>query len=243
MGFGWLLCGYFATFMMSFGMGDYSFIATLIGGLIAWHATLRLKDYCPSFLNVAACAVLKIVLAFYGALKLLSDLFLWQLPILDKAVLDVVGNAEFLLDMAFQFCMLYAIWKLSREVDVSKIYDKVGLHMSVFAVCTVLHVVLWIAPALAAWQNGVLAKILTLFVLIGYLLCSWLLYRCYQYICAEGEEYGKERKPSRFAFINRMREKADARDQQMFEDAQTLVRRGMEKRQEKKERKNKKKKK
>ena len=82
-------------------------------------------------------------------------------------------------------------------------------------------------------------KTLLLFLLVGYLLVSMLLFRCYQHICPEGEEYGKPRKPSRFAFVNRMRAKADARDEQMYQDAQDMMKRKMEKRREKKRRRKK----
>jgi Na+-transporting methylmalonyl-CoA/oxaloacetate decarboxylase gamma subunit len=37
------------------------------------------------------------------------------------------------------------------------------------------------------------------------------LFTCYMYICPEGDE-DMERKPSKFAFVNEMREKMDERD-------------------------------
>ena len=236
MGFGWLLCGYFATFMMRWHA--YGYVAVLIGGLIMWTAATKLKDYCPSFALTEICSIALMVLSCYDVLQLMAKTFAWEF-LMNTTVSTVVDAAQAVADLGFQFCMLYAIWQLSKEVGVSKIYGKVSYYMTLFGVCTVLQIVLWIFPELVSWQSGLLMKMLFLLTVIGYLLC-----KCYQYICPEGEEYGKERKPSRFAFINRMREKAWARDEAMFQQAQDIVQKSAEKRQEKQaRRKNKKKKK
>lgn len=240
MGFGWLLCGYFAAFMMSFGMGQYAFAATLIGGFIAYHGAMRLKDYCPSFLFTAICSGTLMVLSVHGLLAFVDDTFALGWTFLGGTLTKVIEYAEFLLGMVFHFCMLFSILELSKEVGVAKIYTKISGYVSLFGVCTVAQVVLWIFPSLANVENQVPLKLLVLLLLVGYLMTSWLLYRCYQYICPEGEEYGKERKTSRFAFVNRWREKSDARDEQMFRDAQNLMKNRMEKRQNRRHKKKKK---
>jgi glucan phosphoethanolaminetransferase (alkaline phosphatase superfamily) len=240
MGFGWLLCGYFAMFMMSFGMGQYAFAATLIGGFIAYQGAVRLRDYCPSFGATAMAAIGMMVVSIHGLLRFVDDTFSLGWPFLTTTVSTVVSYVEFAVGMIFHFCMLYSILELSKEVGVAKIYTKISGYMSLFGVCAVAQVVLWMFPSLANVENQMPVKILVLLLLVGYLMTSWLLYRCYQYICPEGEEYGKERKPSRFAFINRWREKSDARDEQMFRDAQNMMKNRMEKRQNKQSRRKKK---
>ena len=241
MGFGWLLCGYFATFMMRWH--TYGYVAVLIGGLIMWTAATKLKDYCPSFALTEICSVVLMVLAGYDVFLLMADTFAWY-PLVNVTVSTVVDVAQTVADLALQFCMLYSIWQLSKEVGVAKIYGKVSYFMALFALCGVTQILLWVFPTAAKWQDGLVINLLLLLSLVGYLLCSWLLFKCYQYICPEGEEYGKERKPSRFAFINRMREKSWARDEAMFRQAQDFMRKGEEKRQDKlNRRKNKKKKK
>lgn len=237
MGFGWLLCGYFATFMMRWH--DYGFIAVMIGCFIMWNATLRLKDYCPAFLLTGACSIALIVLSCYDVLDLLSTTFPIRIPFVTETVTAVVDGADFVLEMALQFCLLYAVMRLSREVGVAKIYGKIGLYMSLFAVCTALQIAMWIAPTLVNIADGFLFKTLLLFLLMSYLMVSFLLFRCYQYICPEGEENGKERKPSRFGFVNRLRAKADERDDQMYRDAQDMMKRKIEKRQDKQRRRKK----
>lgn len=240
MGFGWLLCGYFAAFMMAFGMGEYAFAATMIGGFIAYHGATKLKDYCPSFVATAACAVAMMVLSVHGGLCFADNTFALGWSFLTDALARVVSYAEFVVEMAFHFCMLFSILELSREVGVAKIHTKISGYMSLFGVCAVAQIVFWIFPSVANAENQVPMKLLVLLLLVGYLVTSWLLYRCYQYICPEGEEYGKARKPSRFAFVNRWREKSDARDEQMFRDAQNMMQNRMEKRQNRRNKKKKK---
>ena len=240
MGFGWLLCGYFAMFMMSFGMGQYAFAATLIGGFIAYQGAVRLRDYCPSFVGTAVAAVGMMIVSLYGLLGFVDDTFAIGLPFLTKTLEAIVSYVEFAVGIGFHFCMLYAILVLSKEVGVAKIYTKVSGYMGLFVVCAVAQVTLWLFPSLANVENQMPVKLLILLLLVGYLMTSWLLYRCYQYICPEGEEYGKERKPSRFAFVNRLRAKTDAREEQMFRDAQNMMKNRMEKRQEKQNRRKKK---
>ena len=71
------------------------------------------------------------------------------------------------------------------------------------------QVVLVLFPAVAAFEDQTITKIFVLFQLTLYLLNTWLLFRAYQLICPEGEETGRDRKPSRFGFVNAIRNKLD----------------------------------
>lgn len=73
--------------------------------------------------------------------------------------------------------------------------------------------------------------------LIVHFLNAKLLFSCYMWICPEGEE-GMEREQSRFAFINRIREKTDAKEEEFArrrsEEQNEKLRAKIEKRRKKK---------
>ena len=50
MGFGPLLIGYFITFIVTLGLGNYLFAGMLIGGFIMYLGLSELRKYAPTFL-------------------------------------------------------------------------------------------------------------------------------------------------------------------------------------------------
>ena len=68
---------------------------------------------------------------------------------------------------------------------------------------------------------------LTQLSLALHLVCAlfnlWLLFGCYRQICPEGEE-DMAPKPSRFAFVNRMRAKQEERERKAQEETEAYLR-------------------
>ena len=122
-----------------------------------------------------------------------------------------------------------------------KIKSRATTNLVLSLIWGVGQVALVVIPGAAAFQQNMLTKMLLLWALVCYLLNIFLLHSCYQNICPAGEEFGKERKPSRFGFINRLNEKFDERSAKALQE--TLDYQAEKQRQREEKKKNKKKKK
>ena len=71
--------------------------------------------------------------------------------------------------------------------------------------------------------------LLLIFQLIYTVLNSFLIFKCYAMICPEGEE-DMHRKPSRFEFVNKLREKQDEREQRAIESTKQFFEKRLEER-------------
>lgn len=237
MGFGMLLCGYFIIFMMSFGMGGYSFVALLAGGLVSYAAAGRLKDYCPSFIATAVCSVLVTLIGVWGAIVFFDSTFLWGLPFVNVDVKYVVDYADAVLASVFHVCMLYSISELAGDLALDKIRSR-ARWLTVFAILLgVFQMIITAVPALMQVENQMPAKILVLLNLIAYILNTLLIYSCYVHICPKGEENGQERAPSRFKFVNDMRAKMEEKEKRAVRESMEYVKERMEKKERTKEKK------
>ncbi len=213
MGFGLLLCAYFLFTFMSVGIGDYAFITYLVGAMVAARAIGRLQDYNPRFKWLYPPLVLYALLAVFSMTLVLDDLFLWNLPLRGATVTAVVGWVQFVTELSFTAIALYASAEIAASVDLER-HRARGVRDLVFlGVWGVTQLVFLIAPAVANAGNQTPMKLLTLYQLLVYLLCTWHFYACFSAICPRGEEFGRPSKPSRFAFINRINEKLDANNE------------------------------
>ena len=207
MGFGWLLCSYFILTMMSVGLGEYAFASYIIGGVIALKATVSLKDYCVKFNLALVAAVLYVVLGIYHATVYLDNLFLWGFMPMGDGVNNVLQATGYAIELVFHVFMLLSVMDLTKELEMKKLSGRAVTNLVLVAVWGVGQILLVVIPGAATFQQSVFPKILLLWALVCYLLNSFMLYKCYQNICPAGEEYGREDKPSRFKFVNRMNKK------------------------------------
>lgn len=219
MGFGLLLCAYFMLTLMVIGVGDYAFAVYVIGGLISLKATLSLKDYCPRFIFVTAVSALYVLLGIYHAVSYLDTLFLWNLLPIDEATNYIVQAVGYVVELAYHVFMLWAIMDLTGELDMIKLKGRSTANLVLAAIWGVGQIILVAYPPLASFSANVFPKMLLLWALVCYVLNVFLLHSCYQNICPAGEEYGKERKPSRFAFVNRLNDKFDEKSAQALQES------------------------
>lgn len=210
MGFGLMLCGYFILMFMSFGTGEYSFAAYLIGGLISFMSAGKLYEYKHRFALTAVSSALWLLRGLYGGLVCLDTLFLWGIPAFSGTDSFIVSILDFGLTLLHTLFLLLGIYELARQVGVDSIRTGAVRNAVMVFVWAVGQAVLVLFPAVAAFEDQTVTKIIMLYQLVCYLFNAWLLFRCYQMICPVGEEMGRERKPSRFSFVNRMHEKMDA---------------------------------
>ena len=209
MGFGLMLCGYFILTFMSFGMGEYGFAAYIIGGAVSMMAAGKLYEYKHRFALCIGTSIAYMVLGVYDAVGCLDTLLLWELPLFGEAVSGVMDILRFALELGHTLCLLWAVMELSSAAGVEKVRGGAMRNAILTGIWAVGQVVLVLFPAVAAFEDQTITKIFVLFQLTLYLLNAWLLFRAYQLICPEGEETGRDRKPSRFGFVNAIRNKLD----------------------------------
>ena len=209
MGFGWLLCGYFVLMLTSMGMGEYTFVAYLIGGVITTNAASKLKDYCPRFFFTLGFAAVYCMIGLYQGFLWLDDLFLWGLPVRSQSLGELVGTIRFLAEVGLHASMFFGIYELSTSLNLQKLRIRTLRNAIFVGIWTVGQILLLFFPSLYTVEGGAIAQILLLFSIVCYVLNAMLLFTCYRYICDEADVNGRERKPSRIKLVNDVRRKMD----------------------------------
>ncbi len=209
MGFGLLLLGYFTVTMASVGMGDYRFIAYLLGGMACVAATYKLKAYNPRFLLTLITSVAYLCLGVFDGLVMMDTIFLWGILPVEGVIPTVVDVATLVVNLALHVTMLWSIAELAHAVEIVKIKTRAIQNLVAIAIYAIGEEVIIAFPAVANLENQAIPRLLLLYLLVCYLLNAWLIFSCFRYICPEGEEQGKPHKPSRFAFVNKLNDKFD----------------------------------
>ena len=241
MGFGLLLCGYFILTVMSFGMGDYSFAAYIIGAVVTANAALKLKDYCPRFGMLIAAAGIYLLIGLYDVVAFMDELFLWNLITAESTLPTAVDRVRFFGEVFFHVMLLWSIRTIAADVEEEKIKGRSHISLVFTGIWAVGQLVLLFVPSLAAFQNQFFPKLLLLMVLLTYGFNAFLLHACFRDICPEGEELGAPEKRSRFAFINKLNDKFDEKSTKALKETLAYGEQKQREREEKRQSKKKKK--
>ncbi len=239
MGFGPLLIGYFITFIVTLGLGNYIFAGMLIGGFIMFLGISELRKYAPTFLYAIIANVVLILCSFYEAAAYIDDAFLLGLGLCEGTVSSIFAWIELAIYLIFNIAMLYGIADLSRRVDYPETRQKAYRNMVFVAMYNVFYLVINIPNTIFANDIGFFMTLLMILQLIYTIINLALIFKCYAMICPEGEE-DMPRKPSRFDFVNKMRQKQDEREQAAIESTKAYLEKKIEKRNQKKNSKKKK---
>jgi hypothetical protein len=215
MGFGLLFIGYFLHYLL--GLNQLITFTTLAGCAMMYAGLSVLSLYCHTF-RFARYTTLAIALtAFYRTAQGLTELFSFTLPFVNDTVSYCVSFAELLLTVVFHVFLAIAIKEICMRTGV----QKNAVHALTNMVAVLLYAVMWV------WYSGVaqvthmvsfnptarsysgvlygLTMLMKLVWIIGNLI---LIGSCYRRICPAGQEdASRPVKPSRFAFVNDMREK------------------------------------
>jgi len=223
MGFGWLFIGYFTVTAMSLNAAGV--LIRLLGYALILMAMGKLRNYHRAFEPAWWGTVLMLVVST-GLLGLgIAEQFL----LVPSGVMTVFGHIEQGAALVFHALMLWAIRQIALETEVPKIAVS-AVRNFVFLCIYQLTYIIGALPV-PSWQP----------VLIRVGLVSWGLYficvilnlillgSCYARICDEGD-VDMEQKPSRFAFINRLREENARRAQKAASETLAYRREREEKR-------------
>lgn len=215
MGFGILFLGYSVSAIFSM-LGNYSFIGLLVGYFVMFCALLELRKYCPTFLYsiILACAML--VCSFYETFVGIDHLLGLGIASGFAALPQIFEIAEFIFEVAFNIALLYGIADLARRVDFSDIRQKAFRNMVFCGIYSAYQLFMLLPIRALDDDRSFLMSILLILMLVYSVFNLALIFRCYAFICPEGDE-AMERKASRFGFINRIRARNDAKEQETID--------------------------
>ena len=208
MGFGYLFIGFLLTFNIPYA--EYSdFFAT---ALMLW-GLFTLSPYAKGFriafrTGFVLCA-LHFIRLIFGLLKLLA-LFTVPAPIVSG-----VAAASLLARAVFYWFLFVGIDEVARETDLPKLREHA--LRSRFLTPVFFTVGLMLEVGVFTHMTTFLGYYLLGYILFGILFAFFnakTVYECYILICFEGDEnMDRDRKPSRFGFVNRFRKWSDEQDE------------------------------
>jgi len=233
MGFGPLLIGYFITYIVTLGLGNYVFAGMIIGGFIMFLGLFELRKYAPTFLYAIIADVLLILCSFYETAEYIDYAFLLGLGLHGGAVSNIFAWIELAVYLILNIALLYGIADLSRRVEYPETRQKAFRNMVFVVFYNIFYLMINLPNSIFAADLGFFMTLLLILQLIYAFFNIALIFKCYAMICPEGEE-DMARKPSRFEFINKIREKQDEREQAAIESTKAYLEKKIEQRNQKK---------
>lgn len=217
MGFGILFSGYLITYLLS--LNPYAAMTRLAGYVVMLIALAKLRRHNRWFgysqLSVISLGGLALV---DSALDIASRILGERAP---ETLTTVIGSLEgfmTLFVLLFHVCLLMAVYTIAGDTELPKLARSARTGLVLTAAYAVLNG-LWALPVdLSQSYAMTLSLILFVLQLVWTSFNLVLIFRCYMWICLEGDEEMAQ-KPSRFAFVNRIREKQAARSQKAYDEA------------------------
>ncbi|MBP5293347.1 MAG: hypothetical protein J6023_04380 [Clostridia bacterium] len=236
MGFGILTIGYFTASVLSYNPMGFAFL--LLGSFVMamgfWNLSqYNRRFYWPLFasLGLFVIAILKTVT---GIQSIVSGGETSTLG-------TVVEYIQLVLMIFLHTALCLAVYDISKKLDVYQ--GKAGAWRNL--IVGVLYYGLYIPSVLPGVQIEGYVKVMGLPIILlmfaFYLSVTWMTFSCYRHIVPDVPEDG-EVKPSRFAFVNKMRAWKADHDRRAVESAQQYYEEKLKARQEKQQQKNRKKK-
>jgi hypothetical protein len=212
MGWGLLFFGYFLEFILGMNAMFAPFIHLLAYALMVVGCN-GLARYCKRFIFPKWCALALMVPAIWRTFAEINEQLSLGLGFLPEAVTEVVEWINFAGVVVFHILLALAVKELAMRVGQTKNAVRavrnlimVGLHalfMLVQMTLSVESVVRVLYPV-------------TVLLQVAWAICHCvMLYSCYMHIAPANES--EARAPSRFAFVNRIRDEMDKREQKAIE--------------------------
>ena len=216
MGFGLLFIGYFVANLMT--LNPMGAIFRILGYGIILLSIFKLRKYHRAFDFSVFTTV--------GMLLVSAAAILAEFSIFNKNTVGyILEGASFV----FHAFLLYAIFKIAKETEVKKLSDA-SIRNFIFISAYYLVSVLGYLPFAVIQRVQGELKIVSVLLFFAYLFLDMLLIgQCYANICDE-KDADMQRKPSRFAFVNRFREEFDRREEKARAESEAYRKEKMEKR-------------
>ena len=234
MGFGWLFIGYFVATLMS--VNSFGFLFWLVGYAVVLFAAKKLMAYCADFRYLYLGSILMLILSAVLAASTVTT-FLYDQLILDTRIFSteadtVLSFVKMACDLLFHISLFVPIYAIAKETEVEKISIAAVRNAIFWVVFNVLYLLTSLPiEAMAAFSASFRGV-----SVLGYMIC-WILNAimigsCYARIC-DPADLEMTPKPSRFAFVNRMRAEAEERQAQRAVQRAERMREKIERKKEK----------
>lgn len=191
MGFGWLLVGYFFANVMSL-YSPLSF-AMLAGYPMMIMGLWRLTPYHTRFRYAFYGSFVSLPFAIYFSIYAFSQLGFQEIAILNGSFFAVMEWCYFGFSLLFHAMLLYAIAGLTAELGLVALQGNAWRNLIFVGL---YYLVDGFARLPISWVNtfrAYFSLILILLRLSFLLLNMYLIYKCYRYICPEGEDPSNKR--------------------------------------------------
>ncbi len=225
MGFGLLFTGYFMAQLMS--VHSYGFLIELFGYALIAVSCVKLRRYNDAFgyplvgaILMSLCSVTTLAIALWN---FLYDSLIISIPLVSFLENDsLLMHIGMLSEIFFHASLLIAVRRISRETEVEKTAYASVRNLIFLAVYYVMFYIAYIP--FEAREDYIrafgLPTILVYYVCV--VLNLILFFNCYARICDESD-VNMERKPSRFDFINRLREESDRREKKAIDSTNEYI--------------------
>ena len=239
MGFGLLFIGYFVATLMSINIvGPF---IRVVGYGIVFIAASKLNNYNRYFRLLQIAAALMTALSVLLSVSTVTDLLYEELiisqNIFDGVYQPIIGHVETALSFVFSAVMLYAIRSIALETEDTKISVNAVRNFVFMCIYMILYGVTCLPFAYTKYFGMPMLLMKTVCIILNLA----LIFTCYMRVCDESDVEMK-RKPSRFAFVNKMRAELDKREEKALESQEEYIEEKRRKRQQKTEQKRRKKK-
>ena len=249
MGFGYLLLGYLAAFLLEITANaapihagplallvGYALMAVGIGKLIAYQKSFRYVFFPLGLLLLT------------DVYRIIAMIGIWTGNTpgwITENLTEVVGWIEFGLILLFHSALLPAILRLAMSVDLPKTASAASRNLILAWIWGILYLVVHLAPLQGDAQR-VFTAVLTLFNLLLILLNLFLFLSCMKNIAPEETEGEEEQPPRRHRWdlLNRLGDRFAREQEKAVEtrraETEEYLRRKKEQAEQRKNRKNKK---
>ncbi len=234
MGFGLLLIGYFMTTLMS--MNTFGSVFRLVGYLIIGLSAAKLRKYNRNFDWMLLMSV--VMVGIYGVLSYITVTdwlyreMLISSGVVGETVKNTLGYVEMALSLLFHTAMQWAIRAIAVEVEMRVIAVRAIRNFIVMLFYYLLSAIAYIPFPFQEAYNKYAGLPVLLIYIFWMILNLILIFSCYAGICDESDREMRQ-KPSRFAFVNRMREAQEERNAQAQKRAEEYRREKVRKKEEK----------
>ena len=183
MGFGWLFLGYFFANMMPDG-SPLSF-AKLIGYPLMIVGFYKLAAYHPRFRYCFYASFATVPFAVYYGMYGLARFGVFELfPFLSGTFYTVVDTCYLAVTLLLNALLLWAVAALTGELKLLTLQSSAWRNLIFVGIYYLLRVVMALPFPIQKYLIGptLLLWLVTLFLIL------FLLFKCYRYICPEGDE-------------------------------------------------------
>ena len=199
---------------------QFGFIFRLIGIFIMLFGIKKLIQYNKAFyFAYRACTLMlltSLALTVSGVYDILYELLIVNTRFLADDTKDLISGIDMVNELLFHGGLAWGIRAIAKETEEEKIAFAAVRNFVFLCVYYLLYGIALLPFDFIEDYVRYFSMPVVLLYFACIILNLILIFRCYMRICDEAD-VDMARKPSRFAFINKLREESDRREQRAIE--------------------------